>query len=91
MTKRSLRRLFKLAVLTSATLLALSAHASLQERKTDQQKNNRHDDDDDRDRDDDRRLGGLIALATRSTPSTVARIPSPWFRSPADKRTPSAV
>ena len=63
MTKRSLPQLFKLGVLTSATMLALSAHASLQERRTDQQqKNNRHDDDDDRD--DDRRPRGVIALPT---------------------------
>ncbi len=32
MTKRSLQRLFKVSVLTSATLLALTAHATLQER-----------------------------------------------------------
>src|SRR4030095_7459276 len=63
MTKRSLPQLFKLGVLTSATLLALSAHASQQERKTNQQeKNNRHDDDDDRDNERGKR--GLIALPT---------------------------
>ncbi len=74
MTKRSVRQLFKLGILTSATMLALSAHASLQERRTDQQeKNNRHDDDDDRDRDGDRRPGGLIALPTGQyvTPTAV--------------------
>jgi len=60
MTKRSLRQLFKLGVLTSATLLALSTHASLQERKNEQQeKNTRHDDDDD-DRDHDRRPRGIV-------------------------------
>ena len=65
MTKRSLGQLFKLGVLTSATLLALSTHSSLQERKTDQQeKNNPRDDDDDRDRDDDRKRHGVIALPT---------------------------
>ena len=50
MTKRSMRQLFKLSVLTSATLFALSTHATLQEGKQDQQerKNDRHDNDDDR-------------------------------------------
>jgi len=59
MTKRSLAQLFKLSVLTSATLLALSAHPSLQERKDDAQerKHNRHDDDD---RDDDRQPRGIV-------------------------------
>lgn len=37
MTKRSLRQLLKLCVLTSVTLLALSAHAYLQERDGDRQ------------------------------------------------------
>ena len=69
MTKRSLRQLFKLTVLTSATLFALSTRANLQERKDDrkddqqERKNDRHDDDD-KDRDDDRGPRGLVALPT---------------------------
>ena len=52
MTKRSLRQLFKLTVLTSATLFDMSTRANLQERKDDrkddqqERKNDRHDDDD---------------------------------------------
>ena len=79
MTKRSLRQLFKLTVLTSATLFALSTRANLQERKDDrkddqqERKNDRHDDDDDKDRDDDRRPRGLVALPTGQfvTPTAV--------------------
>jgi YVTN family beta-propeller protein len=50
MTKRSLQRLLKITVLSSATLLALPAQARMQERAT-----QRHDRDDDHDGDDDRR------------------------------------
>jgi YVTN family beta-propeller protein len=72
MTKRSLRRWFKLSVLASTALLALSARATLQERNDDRQDRDRgrHDDDrdgrhDDDDEDNDRReRGGLMRLAT---------------------------
>ena len=57
MAKQSLQRLFKLSVLTSATLLALSTHATLQERKDSVQ------DQDDAQRDDDRREPrGIVRL-----------------------------
>jgi hypothetical protein len=80
MTKRSLRRWFKLSVLASTALLALSARASLQGRNDDRQdrdrgrhegdRDGRHDGDrdgrhDDDDEDNDRReRGGLMRLAT---------------------------
>jgi DNA-binding beta-propeller fold protein YncE len=54
MSKRPLQRLFKLSVLTSATLLTLSTQATLQERKEPQQ-----------DRDDDRQVHrGIVRLPT---------------------------
>src|SRR5260221_3849916 len=62
MTKRSLRHLFKLSAVTSAAVLALSARANLQERKTDQE---RKDDRQERKDDDDRReRKGVLQLAT---------------------------
>jgi YVTN family beta-propeller protein len=63
MKKRPLHRLFKVSVLTSATLLALSTQAHLQERGDNRQERavNRHDRDDDDDR-DDRRGRQLLRL-----------------------------
>ncbi|HMF94213.1 MAG TPA: bifunctional YncE family protein/alkaline phosphatase family protein, partial [Vicinamibacterales bacterium] len=65
MTKRSLQHLLKVSALTSATLLVLSAHATLQSRTDDRQdqSNQRRDRDDD---DDDDRGGrkGLVPLPT---------------------------
>jgi YVTN family beta-propeller protein len=61
MTKRSLQHLFKLSVLTSVTLLALSARATLQERNNYRQER----DNDGDDRDDDRPgRHGLVRLPT---------------------------
>jgi YVTN family beta-propeller protein len=57
MTKRSLQHLFKLSVLTSAALLALSARADLQERHDDRQER----DDDDR---QEHRHKSLLPLPT---------------------------
>jgi YVTN family beta-propeller protein len=64
MTKRSLQHLIKLSVLTSTTVLALSAHATLQSGPADRQERGeqRRDRDDD---DDDRHGGkGLMPLPT---------------------------
>jgi hypothetical protein len=76
MTKHSLRHLFRLSVLTSATLFALSTHATLQEHKQDQQerKNDRHDDDDDQDRDGDRRPRGARPALTQVPPAQFNRV-----------------
>src|SRR5262245_18024312 len=65
MTKRSLRQLFKLGALTSATLLALSTHASLHERNPDQQQNNNRQDHDD----DDRPRGTVLPSGQYVTPT----------------------
>jgi len=63
MTKRSLQRLLTVSALTSAALLALSAHATLQVRTDNSQERRVHrgrdDDDDDR-----RQPGALVALPT---------------------------
>ena len=59
MMKRSLQHLFKLSVLTSATLLTLSTPATLQERQDSRQ----NGDDDRQERDDDRRKPrGIVQL-----------------------------
>src|SRR5258706_7161620 len=64
MKRRPLHKLVKVTVLTSATLLALSTQAHLQERGDNRQERavNRHDRDDDDDRDDDRRGRQLVRL-----------------------------
>jgi YVTN family beta-propeller protein len=70
MKTRSLQRLLKLSVCTSAALLTLSARADLQERQNDHQeriadRRDHDDDDDDRhDRDDDRWRHGVVRLPT---------------------------
>jgi YVTN family beta-propeller protein len=78
MTERSLRRVFRLGVLASTALLALSARATLQERSGSRQERDRHDRDDDRHRrdDDDDDRGehqGAMRLATGQfvTPTAV--------------------
>ena len=80
MTEQSLRRLFKMSVLASTTLLALSARATLQERDNARQEHDRdrHDRADDRHRrddDDDDRRGqhSAMRLATGQfvTPTAV--------------------
>ena len=72
MSKRSLQRLLKLTVFTSAAVLTMSVRADLQERHNDQQLagqerddngHRRHDDDDDRD-EDRRERRGLVRLPT---------------------------
>ncbi|HJZ76114.1 MAG TPA: bifunctional YncE family protein/alkaline phosphatase family protein [Vicinamibacterales bacterium] len=65
MTKRSLQQLLKLSALTSATLLALSAHATLQSRTDDRQDQTAQRPDKDDDDDDDRGgRKGLVPLPT---------------------------
>jgi DNA-binding beta-propeller fold protein YncE len=64
-TKRSLRRVFKLSAFTSIALLALTAHPQLQERKDRDQDRVSHRRDHDDDDDDDRRgHNPLVPLAT---------------------------
>src|SRR6476660_3015780 len=69
MMKRSLQRLLKLSVVTSAALLALAVRADLHERDNDDRRWDHHDNDDrrgGRHDDDDDQLGhaGLLRLAT---------------------------
>jgi len=69
MAKRSLQQILKLTALTSATLLALSARAGLQERTHDQQQalsdpRDRDDDRHDRDDNDRGRHDGVVRLPT---------------------------
>ena len=68
MTKRSLRRLLEVTALTSATLLALSGHATLQSRGDDRQERGDHRRDHD---DDDRRDGVLLPTGQFVTPTIV--------------------
>src|SRR5882724_6648445 len=71
MTKRSLQRLFRLSVVTSAALLALSGRADLMEPNNDGQERS----DDQRDHDNDRRdRDGLVRLATGQyvTPTAIS-------------------
>src|SRR5262245_60622459 len=74
MTKQSLQQLLKMSALVFASLLTLSVHANLQERKDDrqEQKADRRDRDDD---DDDRRGGsGIVRLPTGQyvTPTAIS-------------------
>jgi DNA-binding beta-propeller fold protein YncE len=65
MTKRSLQRLLTVSALTSITLVALSAHATLQSRPDDRQERTGQRRDRDDDDDDDRRGGtAVVALPT---------------------------
>jgi YVTN family beta-propeller protein len=68
MMKRSLQRLLKLSVVTSAALLALAVRADLHERDNDDRRWDHHDNDDRRggrhDDDDRRGHAGLLRLAT---------------------------
>ena len=68
MTKRSLRRLLEVTALTSATLLALSGHATLQSRGDDRQERGDHRRDHD---DDDRRDGVLLPTGQLVTPTII--------------------
>jgi hypothetical protein len=73
MAKSSLRQLFKVSVLTSATLLALSAHPYLQERNDGRRESSddRHDRDDDRRDDGGRGRGVALATGQFVTPTAI--------------------
>src|SRR5262245_26793908 len=75
MTKQSLQQLLKMSALVFASLLTLSVHANLQERKDDRQEQKADRRDRDNDDDDVRRGGpGIVRLPTGQyvTPTAIS-------------------